>query len=130
MPVYNNLWTSTLLTLPGAISPSDQPAKLDEPLVLLPVSAASVVVEVAVVVGVEIGVVGVAGVVGVLGVVGVVPVVVPVVVGVVVPVGVVPDEAVEPLELDWPPWTDLAPLPQATVRDRPSMSVPKKSLFI
>jgi hypothetical protein len=105
--------------------------KLEEPLVLLPVSAASVVVAAVVVVGVVVGV-GVGVVVGVVGVVvGVVGVVVGVVAVVVVPGVVVPDEAVEPLELDWPPWTDLpAPLPQATVRDRPSMSVPKKSLFI
>ncbi len=35
------------------------------------------------------------------------------------------------LALDCPPWTTLfLPLPQATLRDKPSISVPKRSLFI
>jgi hypothetical protein len=39
-------------------------------------------------------------------------------------------EADEPVELDRPLLTKLLPPPQPALRDRPTISVPKKSLFI
>jgi hypothetical protein len=33
-------------------------------------------------------------------------------------------------ELGWPVWLALAPLPQATLRDRQNVSMPKRSFFI
>jgi hypothetical protein len=39
-------------------------------------------------------------------------------------------ELAELLELGWPFWPAVAPLPQATLRDRTNMSMPKRSFFI
>jgi hypothetical protein len=50
------------------------------------------------------------------------------VVGVAVDVGLC--ELEEPTELGWPVWLAFAPAPQATLRDRTNMSMPKRSFFI